>query len=256
MTSLSDAISLVDWCCQPPHTIDQILGIYGEVTAGQGRVMPSGLTAAELAQWLSASTVGTTDRTDPTTRAALPRSDDPAVQSIDAAIGQLHGLAVDLDDHACAVAGVAPWCPPVHPGRTERLRESTTRLHHARSLGLGDHGPDCDEYQHPLWERAYIETAVWLHDKALGIWQAAKGERHQVAEQKPRSECTLCSAWRSGTIATSRGRCEQCATFQDHHKCKPTEAIVRRWEATGSSATPPGLILEAKATSKRRTKVS
>lgn len=253
--NLSSAIALVDWLCAPPHTIEMILGIYGEVAAHQGRELPSGLTASELAQWIGNSSAGTSDRSDPVTREAMGTSEDPAVQTVDAAIAQLAGLARDLDDHACTMAGQPLWRPTERKGRTEILRDSTTRLHHARSLGLEDHDR-CDGDLHPMWERAYCETAVWLHAKALGIWKAAKGETHQVAEQKPRSECELCSAWRNGTTAASRGRCEQCATFQDHHKCKPTEAIVRRWEATGNGATPPGMILEAKAAGKRKAKAS
>lgn len=247
--NLSSAIALVDWLTAVPHTIDQILGIYGEVASREGRVLPSGLTASELAQWLG-DAPGTSDRSDPVTREAMGTSEDPAVQTVDAAIGQLAGLARDLDDHATAEACQPPWRPTERKGRTEILRDSTTRLHHARSLGLEDH--HCEDQMHYVWERAYCETAVWLHGKALGIWKAAKGETHQVAEQKSLAECSCCGRWRKGTIAAVGGRCTECDNFKRNVGVLPTEPIVRRWDV-GKAATP-GQIMEAKAPGKRKAK--
>ena len=249
--NLSSAIALVDWLCAPPHTIEMILGIYGEVAAHQGRELPSGLTASELAQWIGNSSAGTSDRSDPVTREAMGTSEDPAVQTVDAAIAQLAGLARDLDDHACTMAGQPLWRPTERKGRTEILRDSTTRLHHARSLGLEDHDR-CGGDLHPMWERAYCETASWLHAKALGIWKAAKGETHQVAEQKSLAECSCCGRWRKGTIAAVGGRCTECDNFKRNVGVLPTEPIVRRWDV-GKAATP-GQIMEAKAPGKRKAK--
>jgi hypothetical protein len=251
--SLTDALARIDWLCQPPHTLDQIIGIHAEASS-RLPALPAFATPTQLARHLDSIAALGSSHADPTStgRDKPPPSD---LAPIDEQVWQLCQTARDLDDHATAEAGSSPWRPPGKPvTRTEQLRDATTRIHHARSVGLDSH--DCADTLHFVWERAFTECAGWLHLKALGIWHASKGETQQVAEQRTVKGCGACGQWRTGTIAGPSGLCDQCKDFRYHHKCRPTEAIVRRWEATGKSSTPPGMILEAQAAAGKKAKAS
>ncbi len=259
--SLTDAIARIDWICQPPHTIDQIIGIWSETSTAAPN-LPWGASPAQLAAHLKTmeelASAGS-GHADPTSQAKGPASADLA--PIDEQIWQLCAAAKDLDDHASECAGQPLWSPPGRPvSRTEQLRDATTRVHHARSAGLDDDGHDCREDRcdapfrdHLVLERTIIDNAGWLHLKALGIWHASKGETKPVAEQKAIAECRVCGPWRKGTIAVAAGRCAECDNFhRNHPDCERTEAIVKRAEY-GKGPTP-GQMAEARAAGKAKGK--
>lgn len=266
--SLARSIDHLDWF-KIPHTLDQVVGIYAEATAELAGTTSRSRSNSEVVEAIRAqSLAGGHDKgghSDPTPAAALRGhpdavDDDETMGMIDASLADLTEASDALDHLVSDVLGRPRWNPPATArNRQGMVADAASRLHHL-SAGLPvaldrmdrDQMRDADSYLLV----SVAESAEWLHVKAEAIWLASKGETRQVAEQKPINECRLCSRWRTGTIAVSRDRCEQCTTFQDHHKCKPTEAIVRRWEATGSSATPPGMILEAQATSKRKARAS
>ena len=99
--------------------------------------------------------------------------------------------------------------------------------------------------------------AAHLASQCRAILASAVKERPQVTQ--PRLvECRAHRAWAKSTgkqgrqpLAAKHGLCERCATFRHHHKVDPTPAILTRWDA-GQNATPPGLVLEAKAAARTR----
>jgi len=240
---LTAAIAHVEWLIAPPHALHSVIGIYAEMLAGKSMRFRHGASTTEILQALAANGIGGHPKgghSDPTARAALAR--EPDADDGNETIRRMRTAETDLVELTYELAG--------------RLGASTATEHrglHAVSLIAHrclEHLDDDPTVASIVSDIA--DTAAWLHEKALWIWQAAKGEALPVAEQKHIEACRLCGSWRKGTVAVSRGRCEQCTAFQDHHKCKPTEAIVRRWEATGTSSTPPGMILEAKAQGRKR----
>lgn len=255
------AIVHIDWCTTIPHTLAQVIGIYAEATANAPRPMGHGKSNAELVDTIRSQASGRFGKgghSDPTPEAALrnhPEASDDGDETLGAmrAAVALIGEAAEEVDHRCADAlGLDRWHPPTLGGSlTSTLTGATARLHHATpNLSSACHVEDLG---HLIgWQ--LLDTAAWLHDKAEGIWLASKGESLPVAKQQAIAPCTHCGPWRSGTIAQSQGLCEQCREFQRQHKCKPTEPIVRRWEI--SKQATPGMILDAKATSRRKVKVS
>lgn len=240
-----------------PHTLDQVVGIYAEASREMQGTRPRSMTNEEILSSITSrgGSGGKGGHSDPTPAAALagqPDAEDAdgTMGSIDAALALLVESADELDRTCCTAMGVTPLLGHrVGAVRQERVTWSATALIHVRphlepAIAALDHrdGQHLDE----LVRYAIAESASHLRTKAEDIWHASKGERRTVAVQRAIVECTLCSAWRSGTIAVSRGRCEQCARFQDHHKCKPTQEIVDHWEVTFKDRLPTEMISRAK----------
>ena len=255
------AIKRLDWCAQVPHTVDNVVGIYAEKTRTTQRPLRHGMTNDEILSSITQHSGGggKGGHADLTAQAALygepdAIDDDGTLAEIRGTIEGIAAHALELDD-LCAMSVDEPkWRPPAtDPTLTGQVRDAVSRLHHACPLldRTAQVHPHADWLLHEI-----AESAGWLHDKTRGIWDQYRGDQLPVAEQKPIEPCRLCGTWRNGTIAVSRGRCEQCTTFQGHHNCTPTERIVTYWEAHGRTgrnvSTPPGMILEAKAASRRK----
>lgn len=257
--ALATAISELEWFAIP-HTVDQIVGLYSEALAGQTMRYRHGVSNDEMLEAIRASGSSTPGgkggHSDPTADAALrgePDAIDDAdgtLGAIDACLALLEDAARRLDHLGADSCGRVRWHPPrAADGRQGRLSMVISRLHHAAPTldAAAQLDPDLvDE----LVRTHIAESAAWLHEKATEIWRASRGEAMPVAVQRAIVECSCCSPWRKGTIAQARGLCQQCATFQSHHRCLPTEAIVRRWDY-GKGATP-AQVLEAKAASRKR----
>lgn len=256
--TITTAIGHLDWCTQIPHTIDRIIGIYAEATASTGRALPvehRATNAAIVAAW--DSTRAGRDQLGPghadptTTGTSHSTRDDADLASIDAAVALIAEAALDIDHRTSDALGLEHWCPPASArSRDDRVRDAVSRLHHAHA-----NVPAAAAIDHDIVELVRIDladTAEWLHGKALGIWKASKGETKTAAVQRAIVECKRCGSWRKGSIAVRNDACAQCLKFNQHHHAWPTEAIVRRWEY-GQAATP-GQILEARATTKRKTR--
>ena len=255
--SLSSTIEHLDWCVTIHHTIDQVIGIYAERTRTTTRPLRHGMTNDEILSALvnNGGTGGKGGHSDPTARAALwgepdATDDDETVSTIAASVALCHETAVEI----AAICGT-PAPPPPDPTLTTRIASTLAHVHRWRPvLETTASNLDGDDLTHldTLVRVALGETAQWLHHKAEGIWLQHRGERMQVAQQKPIEPCRLHAKWVRNPPHAAPGRelCQQCTDFQERHRCEPTEPIIRRWEY-GSPATP-GQIVEAKA-SKRST---
>lgn len=249
--AIAEAITDLTWLVTIPHTIDQIIGIYAEHLGAAGRPMRHGLTNGEIMARITKQADSRGQKgghSDPTAEAALygfanGDDSDETLGTIDGAIDLAWRCAEELDDLASDAVGVARWSPPEPARRQAKLQGAIARLHHCQPhLDAGLAQSD----GHAAWLVGQIsDNATWLHGKALGIWEASRGEQRIVAVQRRIDQCSRCAPWRTGTIAGSTGLCEQCRTFQQQNKCLPTEFIVRRWDI-GKAATP-GQILEARA---------
>lgn len=249
--ALATAAQHLAWCATIPHTIDQVLGIYTEALSGQGRPMRHGMTNDEILRAITARIGGRgSGHSDPTPNAAL-RGEPDAIDDGDETIASITTAIVSLDALTAELVAAVPIDPGPEAARTGRDRTDTLRACEVRLHRCASHVDHRDDLGH-LIHGEIGETAAWLHAKAEAIWLASRGEHKPVAVQRDLVECSCCSRWRSGTIARTRGLCEQCATFQGHHRCLPTEPIVRRWDY-GKGATP-AQVLEAKAASKARRK--
>ena len=160
-------------------------------------------------------------------------------------ICKIRGSGVEI----AAICGT-PAPPPPDPTLTTRIASTLAHVHRWRPvLETTASNLEGDDLTHldTLVRVALGETAQWLHHKAEGIWLQHRGERMQVAQQKPIEPCRLHAKWVRNPPHAAPGRelCQQCTDFQERHRCEPTEPIIRRWEY-GSPATP-GQIVEAKA---------
>ncbi len=259
-TALTAAISDLEWF-KIPHTIDQIIGLYSEALAGRTMRYRHGVSNDEMVASQRASATGAGGMTDPAwsdpTGDAVLRGQPDAIDdsdetlgAIDATLALLEDAARRLDHLGADACGQVRWHPPqAADERQGRLSVVISRLHHAKPRL--DAAVRHDEEQSDELVRLHIaEPAAWLPAKGEDIWRASRGDTQPVAIQRAIVECTCCSAWRKGTIAQVRGLCDQCSTFQGHHRCLPTEAIVRRWD-WGKGATP-AQVLEAKVASRKR----
>jgi hypothetical protein len=251
--AIAAAIADLDWF-QIPHTLDQVLGIYAE-SLGEGRALSKrNLTNDECLQAIRARVGGRAGgHADPTVQAALAGEPDAlddadgTVGAIDACLAQMTAAARELDALVASLVGIGAW----NPTEALRGRQDAVALIGARLARIAPHvglaaqiGGDGGDLE--LLARTTIaESAAWLRLKGEEIWRASRGDHRPVAVQRAIVECSCCSTWRTGTIARVRGLCDQCATFQGHHRCLPTEPIVRRWEY-GKGATP-AQVIEAKA---------
>jgi hypothetical protein len=246
------------WCVTIPHTIDQVIGIYAERTSSTSRPMRSGMTNDEILSRLTSSTDsggGKGGHSDPTAIAALwgepdATDDDETVGTIRAAVALCSETATEVGD----ICG-APWIPPSQPGLTAAVSTTISRIHRWAPLvepTAGQlHGDDLAHLD-TLVRTALAETAAWLHAKAFGIWDIHRGETMTAAVQRTIVACRVHEAWVKypPNAAASSDLCPKCLTFQERYRCTPTEAIIRRWEC-GTDATPPGMIIEAKAAGRK-----
>lgn len=257
--ALATAIGHLEWFAIP-HTVDQIIGLYSEALAGTTMRYRHGVSNDELLEAIRASGSSTPGgkggHSDPTADAAL-RGEPDAIDDTDGTLGAIDAClrtigdaARELDHLGADATTTQRWHPPASGyGRQGTLAVIVARLHHAQPTldAATQLDPDLvDE----LVRTHIAESAAWLHEKCTEIWRASRGDAMPVAVQRPIVECSCCSAWRKGAIARTRGLCDQCATFQGHHRCLPTEAIVRRWDY-GKGATP-AQVLEAKAAGRKR----
>ena len=259
--AIAETIADLEYCVKIPHTVDQVIGIYAERTANTSRPMRHGMTNDEILSRLTSrpdSGGGKGGHSDPTAMAALwgeadATDDDETVNNIRAAVDLCHETATEVGE-LCG----APWNPPTRPGMTATVALTISRVHRWAPLveptASQLHG---DELAHldMLVRTALAETARWLHDKARGIWDLHHGDTLPVAVQRTIVACRVHEAWVKYPPNAMAGKdlCSRCLTFQERYRCEPTEAIVRRWEY-GTDATPPGMIIEAKAAGRKTTK--
>lgn len=248
---VSESIQHLSWCTTIPHKIDHIVKLQAQQAAAQRPLFTHGMSNDEILSSLTSrlGSGGSGGYSDPTANAALAGYPDDE----DETIGSLHHAVVLIADSA---AEALEHVGSPHPFPSSRTILETALSAQASLILLADALPESPS-DHLVWllREPIHGTACWLRSTCEAIYTGTRLEERDEPQQKPIVECSCCAGWRRGTIAVSRGRCEQCAKFQDNHKCKPTEAIVRRWEATGTSATPPGMILEAKA-ARRKAKAS
>lgn len=264
---IGQAVADLRWLTTVPHTIDHCVKLRAQQIAAERTRWAYGTSPTKMAEDITDSAWGTGQHADPTGDGFGRRHDDDAhetMASIRHAADLVRSSAIDAHHHAARLLEVEPRAPHPSHGLMATLNEAEVMLIVLRDRIIPNDPDDPDvrssaitvlaDNPHMMWllRSAVGETASWLRATCEAAFDAASGpERDAVPGRKP-DECSLCGSWRKGTVAVSRGRCEQCTAFQDHHKCKPTEAIVRRWEATGTSSTPPGMILEAKAQGRKR----
>lgn len=262
--TIARAINHLRWLTTAPHTIEWCVQLQAQQRGAEHTRWPYGTSPAKMAADITASAIGTGQHRDPTGD-SLNRTSPPAHPhgAIHHATDKLCSAAIDAQHHAARLLEAEPRTPRPSSTLNATIAEAALNLIHIRDRILPlDHDTRpaaiaaLDDDQHLGWLLHDIaDQAEWIRTTCEQIHNATTGPIRTAVPGRRPDECRICSPWRSGTIAVSRGRCQQCATFQDHHKCKPTEAIVRRWEATGTSATPPGMIIEAKA-GRRKAKAS
>lgn len=244
-----------------PHTLDQVVGIYAEATAESHGTQARTMTNEEILSSITARVNGGGGKgghSDPTPMAALwgqpdARDDaDGTLGMIDADVARIFEAADEVD-RTCSPTALTPV--RARASRQERISWAVSALHHVRPHLEPAIGAGVDQARMEYLIRFDLAgSAEGLTLKCEEIWRASRGDTRPVAIQRAIAECSCCSAWRKGTIATRKTMCEQCAEFQTRHKAKPTEPIVRRWEY-GQNATP-GQILEAQAVGKRKARAS
>lgn len=264
--SLAAAIGHLEWFAIP-HTVDQIIGLYSEALAGQTMRYRHGVSNDELLEAIRASGSSTPGgkggHSDPTADAALrgqPDAIDDAdgtLGAIDACLALLEDAARRLDHLGADSCSQVRWHPPqAAGGRQGRLSVVIARLHHATPTldAAAQLDPDLvDE----LVRTHIAESAAWLHEKCTEIWRASRGEAMPVAVQRQRLTCEDCARHgvQSDVADNSRTRCAKCLRFRREYHVAPTADIVRSWDA-GRQRLTPGMIAEAKAQAKSRSKRS
>jgi len=239
--------------------------------------MQSAIIAAQNPAGATRPTEGSTGYSDPTGMAAI-QSGGTELRALEvrrcwlATLEEIHEAVATLHAITAEVLGLPAPTP------TRGLTLTVARLHWLtvvpanRAMTIHHTAISADalgEYDHAIrWacDRSYALRSGSMTNatgkripSVHGVLEAARkvtATAPPAPVQKPLDECRICSSWRTGTLAVSRLRCEQCAAFQGRYHAKPTEAIVRYWDATGRNAVPPGMILEAQATSKRKAKAS
>jgi len=261
--AITAALESLNWF-KIPHTVDSVIGVYAEATRESTRRLPYGASPTELADVLrsteGAAGYGKGGHSDPTAHAALmgePDAVDPdeTLPQIDHALGMILAGATEADHLITDALGRERWNPaPSGLGRQGMVMDAVSRIEHLRpNLETALLAPGVDvAHIDGLVRIDVAETAAWLHTKCVNIWTASRGDHRPAEQSRKLEQCKVCSPWRRNTIAGPSGLCDQCKDFRYHHKGPPTEAIVRRWEATGSNQTPPGMIIEAKAASRRK----
>lgn len=131
--------------------------------------------------------------------------------------------------------GDVDWCNRI-PHTAEAWRTDNDELR-----GEFDHAID---HMH--------RQAVVLVGKCRAVLVAAVQERPKV-EQPKRQSCSSCRRFGLDHDVARRGLCVQCDSFRRNHKVWPTEEIVRAWER-GSSRITPGMIAEAKAAGRKKSR--
>lgn len=268
-SALTAALDDLDWLTTIPHRLGQVVGIYAETIAAQPMRFHHGASLDDMLDVLRAGGIGPGrskgDHADPTADAALaghPAAVDDADEtlgSIDHAVGMIRDAAIDLDATATRLAGqpLRPHGPRRKQTRDEQLMDAVAALHHLRpNLEPAiEADPSIEGHLEWLIRVQLGESASWLRQKAEAIWVASKGEQFQVAEQKPLTECSNCTAWRRNQHAVKDGLCAECWGFRDDWKALPTEEIVRAWDY-GRRRLTPAMIERARQAKPKRRKVS
>lgn len=236
---LTAAIAHVEWLIAPPHALHSVIGIYAEMLAGKSMRFRHGASSTEILQALAANGIGGHAKgghSDPTARAALAR--EPEADDGNETIRRMRTAETDLIELTYELAG--------------RLGASTTTSHrglHAvsliahRCLERLDDDPTVASIVSDI-----ADTAAWLHEKALWIWQAARGEALPVADTSvKRKTCVVCTPLGRDVVPERGDRCARCKDFIRENKgLRPTAKIARWWEDHPRTATPPRLIAEAR----------
>ena len=269
-TALTAALDDLNWLTTIPHRLGQVVGIYAETIAAQPMRFHHGASLDDILDVLRAGGIGPGrskgDHADPTADAALaghPAAVDGADEtlgSIDHAVGMIRDAAFDLDATTTMLAGqpLRPHGPRRKQTRDEQLMDAVAALHHLRPNLEPAIKADPSSEGHLEWLiRVQLgESASWLRQKAEAIWVASKGERFQVAEQKPLPVCWVCGPWhvhdksRPKAHPDGGGRCVECANFHSNHGVERTEAIWKRAQY-GKGPTPAQMI-EARAAGKSK----
>lgn len=232
---LAEATAYLTWLTTVPHTIDHVIVVAKENEQRARR-------AAAQAGGGSGGGPKASGHSDPTgdrAVAGIVESSAETTRSIDAALALIGEASTELDDLHAEATGQHQWRPPVPWNRAGILALAITRLQGVDLTVITS--PDLDH----LVRTRLADTASWLRAKAEAILEDAPESDRSQPVQRTIVACRICGPWRSGSIAGTTGLCDQCKDFRYHHKCEPTEPIVRRWE-NGRGATP-GMIAEAKA---------
>lgn len=242
-----------------PHTLDQVVGIYAEATAESHGTQARTMTNEEILSSITSRANGGGGKgghSDPTPMAALwgepdARDDaDGTLGMIDADLARIVEAADELDRTCSPTPLIAVRA---RASRQERISRAVSALHHVRPHLEPAITAGADEARMEYLIRFDLaESAEGLTLKCEEIWRASRGDTRPVAIQRAITECSCCSAWRKGTIATRAGLCDECANFKSNHSALPIEGIVRRWDY-GKGATP-ALVLEAQAAMKRKSR--
>ena len=238
---LTAAIEHVEWLIAPPHALHSVIGIYAEVLAGKTMHFRHGATPEEMAAAISrrldaTGGHGKGGHSDPTFDAAFGHT--PEADDGDETVRQMRTAETDLVELTYELAG--------------RLGASTATSHrglHAvsliahRCLERLDDDPTVASIVSDI-----ADTSAWLHEKALWIWQAAKGEALPVTDTSVRRKtCVVCTPLGRDVVPERGDRCGRCQGFIRENKgLRPTAKIARWWEDHPRTATPPRLIAEAR----------
>lgn len=247
---LAEATQHLTWLTTVPHTIDHVVVVARENEQRQRRA------AAQAATATGGGGPKASGHSDPTGNAAIAlivESSREITGSIDGALALIRTATAELHHLVADALGQRRWHPPAPHDRAGITSQAVSRLtlitpaldQTCRTLSTAELG----NLDH-LVQAQIGETSTWLRAKAEGVLAEAPERDREQPVQRAIVECRTCSPWRSGAIAQAGGQCRQCKDFQGHHKCTPTEAIVRRWEISKSAT--PGMILEAKAASRSK----
>lgn len=252
---LTAAISDLNWCLTIPHTLDRIIGLWAEHQDRNGRPLSTRrLSNDELVERISSGQgSGKGGHSDPTGNAAVYGAPDLG-DDADETIARLTVATLTIWDATCDLTTTLGHDVTLNPTkRHDRIQAAVAQLHRLDVTDADLGALDLDERDHARWLIAdpIASTASWLHTKAESLWLETKGERQQVAQQKPLVACRIHAQWfRDPPLAVTKGVCQPCARFLENHRCWPTEPILRRYEL--DQPATPGQIIEAKAAARGR----
>lgn len=232
----SNAAALLDWCSEPPHTIDQIVGLHAEC-APTSTGLAAGKNPMQLAAAMERAAAIGSSYANPTaagTRRIDPN--DPTVRGIDAAAGLILEAATKIDQRCSTVFGLPCAATPRGRTRVDHLRAASSLIH--RNTHHLNDAADHDPHLPVLVRCDLYDTTEWLHRCLLGIWEQYKGDTKPEARQRKIAECGNCTRYRiTGTVAvTPDGYCAACARFRSDHKALPCEGMCREIDRKGDRA--------------------
>ena len=241
--------------------------------------MQAAIIAAQDYAGVGTPTDGTIAYSDPTGQQAISAG-STALRAIEvrrtwlAELAEVHEAVAHLTAVTGKAGDLVPGGPMPRANMATTLRRlgwltmvpanRAAQIHHtatAEQLGEYDHAISHAEAAAMRLRSGSLTTSSGKRCPSVhGVILAA----HKVTEaappapvQKALLTCHDCASYginRNVAAGVSRTRCEDCHRFRKSQGVKPTEAICRRWDYDRS--VPPGMILEAKAASKRKAKAS